>query len=766
MALPRLRVVIRRLKTWARASRVRVGRRFRRKVERVRWEHAGGRHVRDAPVRCSLPVAFYIACLLWVGIVAGTYVYDAVNGVSTAVPDGLRSGRCVLVAVEDAKESGYGSYATMQMVGADGRLYKVQAVMGDADRILARQKVNAYAVVSALPEAQSARYRHQGIVARVRLTGIEPVEDEGPVGRLLDIRRWAMGQFDGFDTRGAALMRAVLLGDRSQLEQDGLYDDMKAAGLAHMVAVSGAHLAIVGALIMALLTWVGVGKRATFIVLIVFFVAYALLTGLAAPVVRAALMSGMAMGAVWGRRRGSACAALCVCVCVLLALDPSIAFSLSFFLSAASTMGIIVFSPLFVQWFDAGFGGRAPKTSDAFGLTTASNLAIFPVSVSTFSRIAVVSPIANLFGAPILTFLLAAGFGSLLLCAVLPPVGHVVLGAVVGAADLAAAGASALAHLPYASVFCSLPIPFAIAVTVAVVVALWVFWPVLEPRRARELAGVVAAVLVVAVLVAGHIVPDRIVMLDVGQGDAILIQSEGASMLVDTGNQDSALAAALGRQGVSRLDAVMVTHHDDDHCASLATLQTVLADDGKVLLHEDAIECSCTSCRDLVTLAGRVAGQEDVETVGYGDVIRVGRFSCRVVWPRAYSDQGGNADSICLLVSYDGDADGQVDFTTLMCGDAEADEISQIVAEGDVADIDVIKEGHHGSRAGMTAQLVAELDPEVALISVGADNSYGHPAPETLDNLQRQGARVFRTDEEGDVSCTFSAEKVEVTTMR
>ena len=147
-----------------------------------------------------------------------------------------------------------------------------------------------------------------------------------------------------------------------------------------------------------------------------------------------------------------------------------------------------------------------------------------------------------------------------------------------------------------------------------------------------------------------------------------------------------------------------------------------------------------------------------------GDEIRVGRFTCRVVWPQVFSDAGGNADSLCLLVSYESEAGP---LTALLTGDAEADQIEKMVQSGGTGSsgtpvVNVLKAGHHGSKAGMTTELAKELSANIALVSCGANNRYGHPAQTTIDALEAAGTRVFRTDELGDIACVFSREGIEV----
>ena len=165
-------------------------------------------------------------------------------------------------------------------------------------------------------------------------------------------------------------------------------------------------------------------------------------------------------------------------------------------------------------------------------------------------------------------------------------------------------------------------------------------------------------------------------MLDVGQGDAFLVSSCGQTLLVDTGNEDRKLRDALASVGVRRVDAVAVTHPDDDHCASLQSLVSY-ADVGAFLCAAPMLECGCEKCKGLLETAKAAVGEEGVTALDVGDVLHVGRFEMEVVWPESYEDEGGNADSLCLMARLDCDGDGAFDWKALFTGDAESGQLEQ-----------------------------------------------------------------------------------------
>lgn len=351
----------------------------------------------------------------------------------------LSAGEYVLEVVEDAKLGSYGYSMHARVLDANGVARDVLATYGDADiegdaRLFARQRVVASVSFSEFSEASFSRYASKGLCARAKLTQATIVDGAGPISFVASARCFARDVFDEFEGRGAALVRAIVIGDRSKLEEGGLYDDVKTVGLAHMVAVSGAHLSVVAALAGALLARARMPRVALSIALCLFYCAYAAFTGFSAPVIRAALMAAVVVSAIWGARRSSSLAALGVCVCVLLAVHPTNALSLSFFLSAASTLGIVALAPLMQAWFEVAFGRRAETLCQTCALTTAANIPIAPVTACVFSRVPLMSPLANMIAAPLFTVFIAGGLVGLGLTALYAPAGKAILAAIIALA--------------------------------------------------------------------------------------------------------------------------------------------------------------------------------------------------------------------------------------------------------------------------------------------------------------------------------------------
>ena len=246
---------------------------------------------------------------------------------------------------------------------------------------------------------------------------------------------------------------------------------------------------------------------------------------------------------------------------------------------------------------------------------------------------------------------------------------------------------------------------------------------------------------------------DRVVMLNVGQGDSFAFISGGKTLLVDTGNEAEMLYAALARNGISKIDAVLITHPDDDHCGNLQALGVVEVD--QVFIAEGLDEIGDAGAKDFVSLARSMVSEQKVVELNRGDTVQLGMFTFHIIAPVQVEHEGGNEDSICFNVHIDCDGDGAVDWKGFFCGDAEAEVLEELNEEHLLEPVDLYKVGHHGSRKAITPELASVLSPKVSLIGVGK-NSYGHPTDDALNALESVGSEVYRSDQDGDVVCTFS----------
>ncbi len=675
----------------------------------------------------------------------------------------------LLEAVEDASASQFGSRCVFWVRYPDGGTVKVQAYLGEeVDPPLYGQRYIA-TVDASLPNPSTAgRSWDSGLAATAELGNIEELQRGDAMGAVLSVRERAIEGFSG-ESDASGVLQALVCGYCASYDETDAKHDFTVCGLAHIVAVSGAHLVIVSTLIGSMLQALRFPRIVRIVLQIVLMLGYLVLAGMPVSALRAFVMATTLQLADLSGRRSAGLSALGVCVIGMIALDPAVSVSASFVLSALSTLGIALIGPLLSAWLDR-FAPWMPRVlRDAVAMTSASSVLAQPYSCALFSQLPLVSLLANVLVAPLIAPVCALGIAAGLAGALAPMDMTWLAGIATTGTRVVCLAAGWCASLSFASIPVSIDAGVAVAVSAAGASLLWLAWPTPPSRiRWKLIAGVFGTVAVMAaaiLFVAPWFKGPELTMLDVGQGDAFLFRSGKASVLVDTGASESRLRSALGRAGVSRLDAVVVTHSDDDHCGALASLRGTVGVD-RVIVAADALECACDSCGDLRGDAVALSGREGLAGVSLGEAFEAGAFAFRVVWPRVYADEGGNSDSLCLRVSCDSDGDGMEDASVLMVGDAEVEQLKEFARTERLGDVDILKVGHHGSKKALDAETLAELNPQIALLSVGEGNRYGHPAAEIIELLKEQGAAIYRTDLQGDVSCKFTDDSIEVSTLR
>ena len=711
--------------------------------------------MRGAPSTLAvLVLGLVIGCALGF---SATLSYEAKANQAIASP----VQKWVFTAEEDARQGDFG--ATVRAVAysvSSGEEHAVSVTLPKGESgIFYGDSFSATCALSQPREASAERFYLQGIDAVSSPEAIERLDNLRSVGDVLaNVRKSVIALFDGQGDVGA-LCQALVCGYREQLRETDLYAACKTVGVAHLVAVSGAHLSITCGMIASVLHVVRTPRRFSLTIQLAVLSIYLVLTGMPISALRAAAMAVVGMTSFLARRRRATLSALGACIVVIIAISPQSSVSISFFLSAMSTLGIIVLMPLISSWLSAVPLVR--RIAEPLALTLAAMVPTTPFSAALFSQLPLVSPVANLVVAPLFTLSLTVSLVSTVVSLAAPVVAPLALPFANGTAFLLAQAITIFAEIPFACVPVSLSVSWGLAFSIAGPLLLWILWPQLTGATIFAMGSAVCACALAFVVVVPLLSPSEIVMLDVAQGDAFLLRSKGSAILIDTGNHDALLKEALARQGVFHLDAVVISHADDDHCGSLQALDGVVAIDSVLVAH-DAVTCDCESCESLIKSASSVVGSANVKPLAVGDTVTCGEFSLKVIWPHKFNDEGGNADSLCLLASL---ATSGGTWTALFCGDAESEQLKEMIDEGTLGDIDIYKVGHHGSKAALTESVVDAIRPEISLVSVGESNRYGHPAAQTLSLLDNVGSHVFRTDEMGDVSCEFSNDGIRVTAL-
>ena len=523
---------------------------------------------------------------------------------------------------------------------------------------------------------------------------------------------------------------------------------------------------LLAALALPALTAVGLSRRSRLVAVLALIAVYVPLAGAGPSIQRAGIMGAAGLLAALAGRPASRAYALLLAAAITLALDPRAGADPGWQLSFAAVVAIFALAPGVRSWLTAH---RVPAgVAEAGAVTLAATAGTAPLLAFHFGRLSLVTVPANLLAvaavAPVMWLgMLSAAAGELAgaLHAVLgdgaagaavgplPPLINALAGFPLGFLAALAEGAGAL---PGADVPLSLGSPLALA---GVYAALAVAWRV---RRVRGPALAAGAVLLAAALAAARPPPAprapeafTVSFLDVGQGDATLIQDGSTAILVDTGPPDGPILGRLREAGVRRIDVLVVTHAQDDHDGGAPAVAG--AHEVGVVL-DGAAGAATAGHRALAAVTRR----RHVPRVPAraGQRLRAGRVELRVLWPRADAPSTGDLNDRAVVAHLRAGA-----FDLLLPADAE----SGVTAALDLPRVEALKVAHHGSADPGLPGLIERLRPAVAVISCGRGNSYGHPTPQGLAAL-RAVSRVGRTDREGTVRLTVRGRRMTVATAR
>lgn len=573
------------------------------------------------------------------------------------------------------------------------------------------------------------------------------------------LRAAVEGQPD--DARG--LLPGLVVGDTSELPAD-LEADMKAVGLTHLTAVSGSNTTLVVGFLVLVASWVGFGRRARLVVAAVGLVGFVVLARPDPSVLRAAVMGGVGLLGLAVGRPVRGVPVLAAAVLVLLVADPWLAREFGFVLSVLATAALVLLGrPFAERLLELGF----PRSvAFAVSIPVSAQVVCGPVLVLLQPSVNPVSIPANILVGPAVAPATVLGLATTLVSPVWAA----------GASWLAwPAGLCAWWIAVVARVAARVPVAVAVpggAAGALVVVFLTVLLlgavaALVRFRRHGSRARRWLALAFVLTLGGAALVrcaprwgapsgpwppPDWLVIgCDVGQGDSVVLRSGADSaVLVDAGPDDVLVDGCLDRLGVERLDAVVLTHFHADHVGGFAGAVGG-RELGEVFVSPLVVEPAARRVAEVAADAGA-----PVSVLSSGQTGGAGSVSWTVIGPAArVADESApdssdvNDASIALLADVGG-------VSVLLTGDLERD--GQRRASSEVPDgttVDVVKVAHHGS-ANQFPDLYTALRPRVAIVEVGEVNDYGHPAAPTLDLLAQTGARVLRTDTDGDVAVSGS----------
>ncbi|MFL6055764.1 MAG: ComEC/Rec2 family competence protein [Actinoallomurus sp.] len=563
------------------------------------------------------------------------------------------------------------------------------------------------------------------------------------------------------DQRG--VLPGLVDGDTSLLDPD-LADAFTKAGLTHLMAVSGENLSLLIGAVLMVGRVTGLGRRAVPLLAGVTIFGFVLVARPSPSVLRAAVMGSVALLAVVTGRERRGVPALCAAVLVLVLLDPGLARSYGFALSALATAGILLLGPAWRRCLARSLPRRVPgriprrlagAVAEPLAVAAAAHVACAPILVLLDGEVSLVAVPANLLAAP------AVGPATLLgvLAAAVAPVSLPVARLIVVPAGLAVGWITGVARLCARAPYAAVAWPAGAAGAALLMVVCGVGALILRRPGARRVAAAALAGVSIVAVTAHACAPGwpphgwLFVTCDVGQGDGLVLAAgPDRAVVVDAGPDPRSMDRCLRALRIRAVPLLVLTHPHADHVGGVPGVLRGRAV-GTVLISPDS------EGEERRLLTGR-----RVLPAGIGDVWTVGPLTLRVFGPLSTlpvstRDPGTevNNASVVMFAQWPG-------LTVLLGGDVEIEAQQTLLAAG-VPHADILKVPHHGSSHQDPAFLAA-VHARIAVTSVGAGNDYGHPAPSTMALLTRLHLRGYRTDRDGDVAVVRSGDGPAVVTRR
>jgi len=553
-----------------------------------------------------------------------------------------------------------------------------------------------------------------------------------------------LGEVFPEDVSGFA--RALLLGVRDGLDYE-TQTALKVSGIQHIVAVSGLHVSI----LCGLLYVVTLRKRfLTFFLGIPLLFLFAAVVGFSPSVTRACIMHGLMLLAQLIEREYDPPTELAFSVLVMLLINPLVVVSVSFQLSVACVIGILLFFGRIKAWFanptrigtlvGKGLVATAKRWFvNSVSITLSTSVTTTPLVAYYFGMVSLVSVLTNLLTLWAVTVIF---YGIVVVCLL----GFASTGIASFVAGVMAWGiryvlciAKGLAKLPFAAVYTESIYTVIWLVGCYLLLAVFQFMRYKRPVLLMYCTALCFVLSVAASWTEPLLYDCYVTVLDVGQGQCVILQSGGQTFVVDCGGSyaegagDLAAETLLSR-GIGRIDGLILTHYDEDHAGGAQYLLDRIETDAMFL----------PELADENGVAEQLTQKQDAEIIRVGTDTEILFDGGKIALIAPIDYNSGNESSLCVLFQTE-----KCDI--LITGDRGELGEMLLLHNADLPKLEVLVVGHHGAASSTTRELLAAVQPEIAVISVGADNPYGHPAQSVLDRLADCGCEIYRTDQNGTI---------------
>lgn len=529
---------------------------------------------------------------------------------------------------------------------------------------------------------------------------------------------------------GATLIPGLVMGDTSLQSQD-LRNAMRSAGLSHLTAVSGANFAIVSAFVIWGSSWFIRRRNLQSLITFLILVSFVALVHPSPSVLRAAVMAVVVLIARTTGDLAQSSASLAVAISALLLIDPLQGLDPGFILSVLATSALIFLAPLIEIRLSTFLW---PWLAQSIAVSTAATIICSPYILFLAGEISTATVYFNLLVAPVIAPITILGLGAALSAPFSEGLAFAVLRLIEPLAQW-------IVRVAYQSENVS-------SLSVAPSVVLLLLITFVGTRKLKKLAPLLVAVILLYLAFSHLSFPGRNWMIgqcDVGQGDALLLRSgRKEAILFDAGPDPRALKRCLRKFGVTSISLAVISHHHADHTEGLVALRRIPV---------RQIWVNTVQSAELITHYGVNA---PIVVAKFAEKAEIGGVVLKVLGPKnqeekfsAISGDGSQENNLSLVVQ--ATLNG---VSILVTGDIEPEGQGQITLREDLSSISILKVAHHGSRY-QDHDFLAEMQPVISLVSVGAGNTYGHPAPATIAELVSLGSEVLRTDRDGALAISW-----------
>ncbi|EEL43792.1 DNA internalization-related competence protein ComEC/Rec2 [Bacillus cereus Rock3-42] len=578
---------------------------------------------------------------------------------------------------------------------------------------------------------------------------------------ILLLRQQAiLGVTEMFPEQSGAFMNALLFGDRQQMTFE-VEEQYQQFGLVHLLAISGSHIVLLMVIVYFILLRSGVTREIATVCLIFFIPIYMILAGASPSVIRASITGVLMLIAFMCSIRLSSLDALSITAICMLIFDPYLVFNIGFQFSFVGSFALLLSAPLLLE---SGNG----VIRNSIYISLISQLVSTPILLYHFGYYSPYSIFLNILYVPFLSLIVLPCSIIVLICMpIIPFLAKSFANVLSIGLNLSNDFLSYCESLPFTRLnFGQTPILLVALYCVSIISVLMVW----ERRISKGMMFIFAGIFLF--ISTGHYVypyfreSGSVTFLDVGQGDAILIRLpyDQEIYLIDTGGTirlnkeewqrkkhefsvgNDILIPYLQKEGIKKIDKLIVTHGDADHIGAAQELLSNITVKEVVFGRKEQ-----EAILEKAVKKQALEKEVKISEVGEGESWRVNEAEFFVLAPTGKERSENNA-SIVLWAKLGG-------ITWLFTGDLEEEGEKGLVATYPDLRADVLKVAHHGSNTSSITPFLSAVQPNIAIISVGERNRYGHPHKEVIERFEKMGIEIWRTDKQGAISYVFKGER-------